>query len=55
MSVLRSLVVILTMISHRCGEGLMSLFNSPAVQSFLNGIELKAAKAVYQPGSLRKV
>ncbi len=43
---------------NRCGEDLVSLYKSPAVQSFLNDTparSLQPDKPIYQPGALRKV
>ena len=43
---------------NRCGKDLVSLYNSPAIQHFLNGIQaktLQSDKDIYQPGALRKV
>lgn len=43
-----------------CGDGLVQLYQAPAVQQFLNGRKAKdttegAQKSIYQPGALRKV
>ena len=42
----------------RSGEDLITLFNTPAIQQYLNGIparETQSEKHIYQPGTLRKV
>ena len=42
----------------RCGADLVTLFYSPAVQIFLNGVRartLLSHKNIYQPGAVRKV
>ena len=51
---------IYSLIHHisRCGEDLITFFNTPAIQQFVNGIparETLSVKQIYQPGTLRKV
>lgn len=52
------LIILLRILVDRCGEDLKILFSNPDIQHFLNSIpmcDLKSDKAIYQPGTLRKV
>lgn len=43
---------------YSCGEGLKTLFATPAAQQLINSVpvhEINRWKAIYQPGTLRKV
>ena len=42
---------------YSCGKDLTSLYSTPAVQSFLNGLparSLDSNRSIYQPGAARK-